>query len=615
MRQPLDYIPPEAKGPTASTGAASITKFLGGTEDEIRTVLDVVPENLYLVSAEGTLMYLNRVALEYYGLPLEDFISGVAFQKAVHPDDRERAQMERESGFSGTAPFEYEARVRRHDGEFRWFLYRVNPMRDDQGQVVRWCASGTDIHDLKIAELRLQERLLELKLTINAIPINIIVLDAGGAVLDVNQMVLDYTGLTERDVQSVGFRDRFLHPEDWERCKARRQQGLASGRAFELELRSRSKSGVYKWFLMRYSPFHDEHGNVVRWYATGTDIEERKRAEERVLKENTALRQEIDRSSLFDEIVGSSQPVRRVLAQVTKVAPADSTVLILGESGTGKELIARAIHRRSTRAKGAFIPVNCGAIPQALIASELFGHEKGAFTGALDRRIGRFESAEGGTIFLDEVGDLPVETQVLLLRVLQEREFERVGSAKPIRADVRVVAATNRDLKAAVATGSFRQDLFYRLNVFPIEVPSLRERTDDIPLLLEYFIHRFAQKAGKKIRRISTETVELFRNYDWPGNIRELQNVVERAVLLCETDAFVIDEKWLRREPRRTASSVAALVPTLAEQERALIENALSESSGRISGPSGAAVKLGIPRQTLDARIASLGINKHRFKT
>lgn len=395
---------------------------------------------------------------------------------------------------------------------------------------------------------------------------------------------------------------------------------MASGQAFELELRSRSKEGQYLWFLMRYSPFRDERGQIVRWYATGTDIDDRKRAEERVRKENTALREEIDRSSLFDEIVGSSEPIRRVLAEVTKVAPADSTVLIVGESGTGKELVARAIHRRSTRAKGAFIPVNCAAIPQALIASELFGHEKGAFTGALERRIGRFESAEGGTIFLDEVGDLPAETQVLLLRVLQEREFERVGSSKPIRADVRVVAATNRDLKAAVAAGSFRQDLYYRLNVFPIEVPALRERGDDIPLLLEYFIHRFARKNGKKIRSISHETIELFRNYDWPGNIRELQNVVERAVLLCETEAFVLDEKWLKREPRKAAvaasaaSGSAALVPTLVEHERELIEKALAECRGRVSGPLGAAAKLGLPRQTLDARIASLGINKHRFK-
>ena len=606
---------PQLDGPAAGIGAPAITMPAAGNESEVGAILDSVPQNIYLVGTDGTLLYLNRVALDYYGLPLEDFVSGVAFQKAVHPDDRERVQAERVAGISAEVRFEYEARVRRHDGEYRWFLYRVNPVRDDQGRIVRWCASGTDIHDRKNAEVRLQERILELKLTIDAIPINIVVLDPGGAVIDVNQMVLDYTGLTTADVRSADFRDRFLHPDDWELTREVRRQGLVSGQPFQLELRSRSKNGEYNWFLMRYRPFRDEHENIVRWYATGTNIDDRKRAEERVRKENTALREEIDRSSLFDEIVGSSEPVRRVLAQVTKVAPADSTVLILGESGTGKELIARAVHRRSNRAKGAFIPVNCAAIPQSLIASELFGHEKGAFTGALERRIGRFESAEGGTIFLDEVGDLPAETQVLLLRVLQEREFERVGSAKPIRSDVRIVAATNRDLRAAVASGSFRHDLYYRLNVFPIEVPSLRERTDDIPLLLEYFIHRFAQKAGKKIRRISNQTIELFRNYDWPGNIRELQNVVERGVLLCESEAFVLDEKWLKREPRETSITGAALVPTLVEHERQLIENALRDCRGRVSGPSGAAVKLGIPRQTLDARIASLGIDKHRFKS
>jgi formate hydrogenlyase transcriptional activator len=618
MRQPAappGHFPSEVNAPVGGLGSAPTKAFPGGNESDIRTLLDAVPQNVYLVSAEGTLLYLNRVALEYYGLPHEDFVSGAAFQKAVHPDDRERVQAARITGISAAKPFEYEARVRRHDGEYRWFLYRVNPVHDDQGCIVRWCASGADIHDRKLAELRLEQRVLELKLTIDAIPINIIVLDSAGAVIDVNQMVLDHTGLTAADVRSADFRERILHPEDWERVKEVRSQGLASGRPFQVELRSLGKNGQYSWFLMRYRPFRDEHGDIIRWYATGTNIDDRKRTEERVRKENTALREEIDRSSLFDEIVGSSEPIRRVLAQVTKVAPADSTVLILGESGVGKELIARAIHRRSARSKGAFIPVNCAAIPQSLIASELFGHEKGAFTGALERRIGRFESAEGGTIFLDEIGDLPGETQVLLLRVLQEREFERVGSAKRIRADVRIVAATNRDLEAAVASGGFRRDLYYRLNVFPIEVPSLRERPDDIPLLLEYFIHRFAQKTGKRIRSISNETIDLFRNYHWPGNIRELQNVVERGVLLCETEAFVVDEKWLKPEPRKVSAPVAALAPTLVEHERKLIENALAECSGRVSGPSGAAARLGMPRQTLDARIASLGINKYRFKS
>ena len=330
-------------------------------------------------------------------------------------------------------------------------------------------------------------------------------------------------------------------------------------------------------------------------------------------REQVYLREEIDRSSMFEEIVGSSAPLRKVLSQVSRVAPGDSTVLILGETGTGKELIARAIHKQSKRAMRAFVRVNCAAIPQTLIASELFGHEKGAFTGAVQRRLGRFESADGGTIFLDEIGELPAETQLALLRVLQEREFERVGSNRPIAVDVRVVAASNRDLNAAVAAGRFRQDLFYRLNVVPIQVPSLRERVDDIPLLVEYLIERYAKKAGKRIRSISKETLNLFKAYDWPGNIRELQNVVERAVILCDGEAFTVDETWLKREAP-TSGPATAFVAALADREREMIEAALAESHGRVSGPNGAAAKLGIPRQTLDSKIATLRINKYLFK-
>jgi formate hydrogenlyase transcriptional activator len=274
--------------------------------------------------------------------------------------------------------------------------------------------------------------------------------------------------------------------------------------------------------------------------------------------------------------------------------------------------VARALHRRSKRATRAFVRVNCAAIPPSLIASELFGHEKGAFTGALQRRVGRFETADGGTLFLDEVGDLPMETQIVLLRVLQEKEFERVGSNQPISVDVRLIAATNRDLPAAVAAGTFRQDLFYRLNVLPIAVPPLRERTEDIPLLVEYFVGRFAKGAGKNIRHMSKDTLEQLKGYRWPGNIRELQNVVERAVILSETDTFVVDESWLERES--ADSSPHEALSALADREVEMIETALAESYGRISGPSGAAAKLGIPRQTLESKIRRLGIDKYGQK-
>jgi formate hydrogenlyase transcriptional activator len=387
-----------------------------------------------------------------------------------------------------------------------------------------------------------------------------------------------------------------------------------------MEKRLLGKDGRYRWFLVRCNPVLNDDGDVVRWFGTATDIEDRKLAENRVQNENVALREEIERSSMFEEIVGSSEALRRVLAQVSKVAPTDSTILISGETGTGKELIARAIHSRSNRSSRAFIRVNCAAISPSLIASELFGHERGSFTGAHQRRLGRFESADGGTIFLDEVGEIPPETQVALLRVLQEHEFERVGGNQTIPVDVRVLAATNKDLRAAVADGTFRQDLFYRLNVVPIQVPALRDRVDDIPLLVEYLVDRYAKKAGKRIRSVSKNTLDLFQGYDWPGNIRELQNVVERAVVLCEGGIFCVDPSWLapasssRTSPNQTTLTIP-LVADLAERERARIENALREAEGLISGPTGAAAKLGIPRQTLESKIRKLGINRRRFRT
>jgi transcriptional regulator with GAF, ATPase, and Fis domain len=343
-------------------------------------------------------------------------------------------------------------------------------------------------------------------------------------------------------------------------------------------------------------------------------FEEIKSLKDRLYHENLALREEIDRTSMFEEIVGSSPAVRAVLARVAKVAPMDSTVLITGETGTGKELIARAIHKRSKRADRAFIAFNCAGIPLSLVTSELFGHEKGAFTGAQQRRLGRFELAQGGTIFLDEVGDLPAETQVALLRVIQEREFERVGGSRPVAADVRIIAATNRNLEDAIAADKFRLDLFYRLNVFPIEVPPLRERKQDIQLLTEYFIKRHALKAGKRIERIDKKTLELFKSYHWPGNIRELQSVIERSVILCDSDIFSVDESWLLRAPHQPKRRSSTLAERLLEEEKKIIEAALAESNGRVAGRFGAAAKLGIPSSTLESKIKALKIKKSHFR-
>jgi len=362
-------------------------------------------------------------------------------------------------------------------------------------------------------------------------------------------------------------------------------------------------------------PFWDGAEHLETRTALESAVEELELLREQLYRENLALRDEVDRVSMFEEIVGTSAALQAALSRVVKVAATDSTVLITGETGTGKELVARAIHRRSGRSSRAFVSVNCAAIPRELIASELFGHEKGAFTGATQQRLGRFELANGGTIFLDEVGDLPAETQIALLRVLQEHEFERVGGTHPIRADVRVIAATNRDLQAAISAGSFRSDLFYRLHVFPIEIPSLRERREDIPLLVEYFIDRYARKAGKHITTVEKRTLQVLQSYPWPGNIRELQNVIERSVIVCETENFSVDESWLLRQPIATEpNKELALFKRLPSREKAIIEAALRESGGRVSGPSGAAVKLGIPGSTLDSKIRSLKIDKNRFK-
>ena len=470
-------------------------------------------------------------------------------------------------------------------------------------------------HELQEREAQIRQDERELRRIIDAIPQQITVLGPDGSALDVNAVTHEYTGLSLEEIQADQSRVRRFHPEDVERSGDERRKGLLRGEPFEAEVRVRRKDGQYRWFLIRYSPFRDANGSVIRWYATGTDIEDRKQTEERVRSENLALREDIDRSSMFEEIVGTSDVLGRVLGQVAKVARADSTVLIFGETGTGKELIARAIHKRSTRSTRAFIPVNCAAIPSSLIASELFGHEKGAFTGALQRRQGRFELADGGTLFLDEVGELPAETQIMLLRVMQEREFERVGGTGPIRVNVRVVAATNRDLHAAVVAGTFRADLFYRLNVFPLEVPALRERREDIPLLVEYFIHRFSHRAGKRIRGVRKETATLLQAYDWPGNIRELQNVIERAVIIADSETLTIDERWLGGRPPRSSAGAAPPALTLATHEKDVIEGALRESKGRVSGPFGAAVRLGVPSSTLESKIKALKIDKRHFKS
>jgi formate hydrogenlyase transcriptional activator len=453
----------------------------------------------------------------------------------------------------------------------------------------------------------------ELRTVIDAIPQLIVAIGTDGKFLYANQAVLEYTGLTKEEVESERFQEVF-HPEDTEKLREDRDAAISRGAAFGFERRMRRRDGQYRWLLVQYNPLRNDRGEVIRWYATGTDIDDRKQAEERMQQENFVLREQIDQVFMFEEIVGSSPALNTVLSSIVQVAPTDSTVLITGETGTGKELIARAIHRGSQRAGQPFISVNCAAIPTSLIAPELFGHEKGAFTGALQRRQGRFELANSGTIFLDEIGELPPETQVALLRVLQERQFERVGGNRVLSTDVRVIAATNRDLAASIASGTFRADLFYRLNVFPIHLPPLRQRKEDIPMLVEYFVKRYADKARKQISKIDKNTLKLCQAYAWPGNIRELQNIVERSVILCHGDTFRIDEAWLSSQNTDGAKASGPLTESVRSYEKELIEAALAESGGKVAGPNGAAAKLGVPRSTLDLKIKQLDIRKNTFR-
>jgi PAS domain S-box-containing protein len=600
------------------------------SERELREVIETIPCMAWSASADGAAQFFNRRWLDYAGLAA-DQVEDWGWTVVVHPDDLnvlvDYWRMLMTSGQSG----EIEGRLRRFDGVYRWFLFRATPSVDENGRIVKWYGTNTDIEQRKTAEQALERSegyLAEAqRLTLT-----------GSYATDGVTRQLTYW--SEEMFRLFGFDpqqglpmwDQWLgrvHPED------RQKVVLAADGAFVekvdsgTEFRIQNLDGTIRIAHGIGHPVLGPNGELLHVLGTVVDITERRRAEEalksafdeikrlkdELYRENLALRDEIDRSSMFEEIVGTSDPLRAVLSRIAKVAPTDSTVFITGETGTGKELIARAIHKRSPRSGRAFVSVNCAALAPSLISSELFGHEKGAFTGAMQRRLGRFEMADGGTIFLDEVGELPSDIQVALLRVLQEREFERVGSNRSIKVDVRVIAATNRDLEAAVAKGGFREDLFYRLNVFPIEVPPLRQRRGDILMLVEYFVQRYAKRLGKNISSIEKKTLDLFLSYDWPGNIRELQNVIERSIILTSGEVLSVDGFWLSKgdvPSPKTETSPVSKVGRWSEKE--IIKAALAESKGRISGPSGAAAKLGIPPSTLDYRIRALRINKREFK-
>src|SRR5256884_2790730 len=538
-----------------------------------------------------------------YGLdPAAKAPSIPEYMALVHPEDREFVAQEMQKMLADHHGFDFTKRIVRPDGTIRHV--RCVGVRAVHGE--GFVGTGIDVAEQEQLTAALRKSEVELRQILDLAPQIIGVLGPRRERLYANRVALAYYGVTLEEWLQRSFGPE-VHPDDFDRVRTLVDRSVAHPAAYELEMRLRRGDGTYRWFLVRYNPLRDDQGRLIRWYLACSDIDDRRRTEDRMRNETIALREELDRASMFEEIVGSSSALRSVLAQVAKVAQTDATVLILGETGTGKELVARAVHKRSRRASGAFIRVNCAAIPPSLVASELFRHEKGAFTGAAQRRLGRFEVADGGTIFLDEVGELPPEAQVALLRVLQERAIERVGGSHPIAVDVRVLAATNRDLEAGVEGGTFREDLFYRLNVFPIRLPPLRERAADIPILVEYIVDRFAKQTGKIIRNIEKQTLQRLKAYDWPGNVRELQNVIERAVVLSEGETFAIDESWLTKRRGPTGS-------TLADGEKAMIEAALAESQGRVAGPRGAAAKLGIPRQTLEGKIRNLNIDKLAYR-
>jgi PAS domain S-box-containing protein len=593
---------------------------LRASERDLRLIFETIPGFVWTMTAAGEVELVSQQMLEYFGKTPEQLTEWSLF---LHPDDRAHVIAYWKSTIERGQPYDVDHRLRRADGVYRWFRSRGIPVRDAEGHVIRWYNLLTDIDERRQAEekLRLSEAYLaeaqKLSLT-----------GSFGCKVSTGEMswseetfrIFGYDRATKPAVEAILQR---VHPEDKAMVQEQIDRATREGKDCDLEYRLLLPDDSVKRVHVVARAQRDgaasvEFAGAVMDVTTQRQarvelekaFEEIKRLKDRLHDENVALREEIDQAFMFEEIVGSSPALKTVLSSIVKVAPTDSTVLITGETGTGKELIARAIHKGSRRAGQPFITVNCASIPSSLIASELFGHEKGAFTGALQRRQGRFELANSGTIFLDEIGELPSETQIALLRVLQERQFERVGGTRVIPADVRVIAATNRDLGAAIAAGTFRPDLFYRLNVFPIHVPPLRSRKEDIPMLVEYFVKRYAEKARKQIDKIDKNTLKLCQSYPWPGNIRELQNIVERSVILCAGDTFWVDEAWLSSQDAPRLESSGPLEQNLQNYEKELIEAALAESNGKVAGPSGAAAKLGIPRSTLGLKIKQLNIKK-----
>jgi PAS domain S-box-containing protein len=620
-RRPVGALLQSPTQPAASTVPA--------TDDSFRWIVNRIPGFVCTLTPTGEIEFANDQVLDYFGRTLDE-LRGWATSDAVHPDDLPNVIATLQTSIGSGQPSDIELRLRRADGVYRWFLLRRLPHRNSEGQITRWYTLHADIEERRQAEERLRRSEADLLEAQRLTHTGSWKLHVSSGRVGVSPEIHRIFGTNpDDDTFTVAFWFGRIHPEDRPRVQALFERCVARAADYYTDYRIVLPDGTIKYQQSIGYPILNEAGQLVEFAGTAMDVTaqvqsraelerafaENKQLKEQLYRENLALRDEVDRVSMFEEIVGTSNALRAVISRVIKVAPTDSTVLITGETGTGKELIARAIHRRSLRAQRAFVSVSCSALAASLISSELFGHERGAFTGAVQRRLGRFELANGGTIFLDEVGELPSDTQVALLRVLQEREFERVGGKESIRVDVRVIAATNRDLASAQAHGAFRADLFYRLNVFPIELPPLRQRKDDIVMLLEYFVERFGRKLGRQFRRIDNRSIDLLRDYDWPGNIRELQNVVERSVIVSSSDVFRVDRAWLSTTSGWSTHPIVLGAGLESDgHERQVIEHALKECRGRVSGSKGAAARLRVPASTLDSKIKKLGIQKHRFK-
>ena len=611
---------------------------LRASELSWRQIIDNIPGFVNTAGATGAPEFFNRPEQEYFGKTNEELKDWGRID-VIHPEDLPSVIEAWATSIKTGQILDIEARFRRADGVYRWFQMRAVPARDAEGKISDWYALHTDIEDRKRAEEMLRQSEAELRTITDTVRQPIVVLAPDGFTLYANQVALDNTGLTLDEVIKEGFLERACHPDDLNRVLLdERRVGLLEGVPFDLEMRLLRKSGQYRWHLMQYNPLKDDGGQIVRWYVTATDIDDRKKAEKllrnenvRLAQENVYLEEQIRSEMGFEQIIGRSPALKHVLELVETVAPNDSTVLLLGETGTGKELIARAIHERSRRKAKTFVKLNCAAIPTGLLESELFGHEKGAFTGAIIQKAGRMELADQGTLFLDEVGDIPIDIQPKLLRALQEKEFERLGSTHTRKVNLRLVAATNRNLEKMVADREFRSDLFYRLNVFPIRIPPLRDRKDDIPLLAVYFVQKFAKEMQKRIDSIPVATMKALTAWEWPGNIRELENFIERAVILTRGESLAAPLAELRKvttdEPVRESApkadddiarivkeTIASLKSNTAPNERSKkqhdeIVRVLTECKGRVGGADGAAVRMGLSRTTLISRMKKLGID------